>query len=330
MNYKLLGKSGLRVSELALGTMTFGEDWGWGANMDESRKMFDAFAEAGGNFIDTADGYTNGTSEKLVGEFMASDRERFVLATKYSFCGKPGDPNAGGNHRKHMTPKTTVVWDCAAGSGQATLDLAERFDHVIASDASGDPIASAKAHPKIEYHVSTAEQSGLPDASVSLITVAQALHWFDLERFFTEAKRVLEPGGVLAVWAYGINQVEGEAVNQLVQEYYSSTVRPYWPPERKLVEDGYRSIPFPFDELPAPSFRMEAQWTMEQLIGYFSTWSATTRYIKATGKNPLEQLTADLARAWGDTALPRLIVWPLSLRVGHKQAQLHLNGHHFD
>jgi aryl-alcohol dehydrogenase-like predicted oxidoreductase len=102
MNYKLLGKSGLRVSELALGTMTFGEDWGWGANMDESRKMFDAFAEAGGNFIDTADGYTNGTSEKLVGEFMASDRERFVLATKYSFCGKPGDPNAGGNHRKHM------------------------------------------------------------------------------------------------------------------------------------------------------------------------------------------------------------------------------------
>lgn len=217
-----------------------------------------------------------------------------------------------------MTPKTTVVWDCAAGSGQATLDLAERFDHVIASDASGDPIASAKAHPKIEYRVSTAEQSGLPDASVSLITVAQALHWFDLERFFTEAKRVLEPGGVLAVWAYGINQVEGEAVNQFVQEYYSSTVGPYWPPERTLVEDGYRSIPFPFDELPAPSFRMEAQWTMEQLIGYFSTWSATTRYIKATGKNPLEQLTADLARAWGDTASPRLTVWPLSLRVGRK------------
>jgi aryl-alcohol dehydrogenase-like predicted oxidoreductase len=102
MNYKLLGKSGLRVSELSLGTMTFGEDWGWGANKDESRKMFDAFATAGGNFIDTADGYTNGTSEKLVGEFAASDRERFVIASKYSFNSKPGDPNAGGNHRKHM------------------------------------------------------------------------------------------------------------------------------------------------------------------------------------------------------------------------------------
>jgi aryl-alcohol dehydrogenase-like predicted oxidoreductase len=102
MNYKLLGKSGLRVSELSLGTMTFGEDWGWGANKDESRKMFDAFTTAGGNFIDTADGYTNGTSEKMVGEFAAADRERFVIASKYSFNSRPGDPNAGGNHRKHM------------------------------------------------------------------------------------------------------------------------------------------------------------------------------------------------------------------------------------
>jgi aryl-alcohol dehydrogenase-like predicted oxidoreductase len=102
MNYRLLGKSGLRVSELCLGTMTFGEDWGWGANKDESRKMWDAFAAAGGNFIDTADGYTSGTSEKMVGEFAASERERFVIASKYSFNGRPGDPNAGGNHRKHM------------------------------------------------------------------------------------------------------------------------------------------------------------------------------------------------------------------------------------
>ena len=104
MNYKLLGKSGLRVSELCLGTMTFGEEWGWGANKDESRKMFDAFAAAGGNFLDTADGYTDGTSEKMVGDFVNADRERFVIATKFSFNAfKPGDPNGGGNHRKHMT-----------------------------------------------------------------------------------------------------------------------------------------------------------------------------------------------------------------------------------
>jgi aryl-alcohol dehydrogenase-like predicted oxidoreductase len=102
MKYKLLGKSGLRVSELCLGTMTFGEEWGWGAHKDESRKMFDMFANAGGNFVDTADLYTNGTSEKMVGEFTKSDRGHFIIATKYSFNGKPGDPNAGGNHRKHM------------------------------------------------------------------------------------------------------------------------------------------------------------------------------------------------------------------------------------
>ena len=102
MNYRLLGKSGLRVSELCLGTMTFGEDWGWGSPKEESRHIFDAFAAGGGNFLDTADGYTQGTSEKLVGEFIASDRQRWVVATKYSFNGRPGDPNAGGNHRKHM------------------------------------------------------------------------------------------------------------------------------------------------------------------------------------------------------------------------------------
>lgn len=102
MRYKLLGRSGLRVSELCLGTMTFGEDWGWGAPQEESRRMFDAFAEAGGNFLDTADGYTNGTSERMVGEFIASDRNHWVVATKYSFNQKQGDPNAGGNHRKNM------------------------------------------------------------------------------------------------------------------------------------------------------------------------------------------------------------------------------------
>jgi aryl-alcohol dehydrogenase-like predicted oxidoreductase len=108
MNYQLLGKSGLRVSELCLGTMTFGEEWGWGANRDESRAIFDAFAAVGGNFLDTADGYTLGTSEKMVGEFVKSDRERFVIGTKYSFNrmigdeDKPADPNAGGNHRKRM------------------------------------------------------------------------------------------------------------------------------------------------------------------------------------------------------------------------------------
>ena len=113
MNYQLLGRTGLRVSDLSLGTMTFGEEWGWGASKEESRRMFDAYAELGGNFIDTANGYTDGTSECYVGEFVKEERSRFVVATKYTFSSKPGDPNSGGNDPT-MTAVTgvyTTMWN---------------------------------------------------------------------------------------------------------------------------------------------------------------------------------------------------------------------------
>ena len=217
-----------------------------------------------------------------------------------------------------LVPKNATVWDCAAGNGQATLDLAARLDRVIATDASREQIAAAPLRPNVEYRVAPAEHSGLADASVSLVTVAQALHWFDLPRFYEEVKRVMQPNGLLAVWAYGINQVEGGAVDALVQDYYSNVVGPYWPPERKLVEKGYRNIVFPFAELTAPSFRMETQWTLDQLLGYFSTWSATTRFITARGFSPLESLATEMAKVWGDQNSPRLVVWPLTLRLGRK------------
>lgn len=229
---------------------------------------------------------------------------------------RPRYPAALFDHLAMLVPRESAVWDCAAGNGQATFDLAARFDRVIGTDASREQIASATAHPNIEYRVASAEQSGLRDKSVALVTVAQALHWFDFDRFYAEAKRVLTVNGVIAVWAYGINSVEGDAANQIVQEFYAKTVGPFWPPERRLVEEGYRAIPFPFAEITTPAFRMEARWTLEQLLGYFSTWSATNRYIKHTGRNPLEPLATDLKRVWGDTSVPRLILWPLSIRVG--------------
>jgi ubiquinone/menaquinone biosynthesis C-methylase UbiE len=217
-----------------------------------------------------------------------------------------------------LAARDGLVWDCAAGSGQATLDLARRFDRVIATDASGEQIAAAAPHPRVEYRVAPAEASGLPAASVALVTVAQALHWFDLERFYAEARRVLRPDGVLAVWAYGINEVEGEAVNALVQDFYANVVGPYWPPERRLVEEGYRTVPFPWAELAPPPFRMEARWTLPQLLGYFGTWSATNRYAQATGRDPLPPLAEALRGVWGAADLPRLVAWPLALRAGRK------------
>ena len=231
---------------------------------------------------------------------------------------RPHYPLALFDYLATLVSRDSLVWDCACGNGQATVDLANLFGRVVATDASKEQLASAKPHPKVEFRVAPAEQSGLPHESVALITVAQALHWFDLERFYGEAKRVLRPNGVLAAWAYGINEVEGDAVNELVQDYYSNTVGPYWPPERKLVEEGYRTIPFPFAEITPPTFHMETRWPLEQLLGYFSTWSATNLCAKATGRNPVEPLSAKLSRVWGDANSPRLIVWPLSLRVGRK------------
>src|SRR5262249_47271212 len=145
-----------------------------------------------------------------------------------------------------------------------------------------------------------AEQSGLEDESIGLLTVAQALHWFNFERFFAEANRVLKPGAALAVWVYATNQIEGEEVNAIVQDYYSNVVGPYWPPERKMTETGYSTIRLPFSEItPLTVFRMEMRWTLNQLMGYFGTWSATNRFIKARRSNPLEPLRTSLMKFWG-------------------------------
>jgi len=231
---------------------------------------------------------------------------------------RPSYPAALFNYLATLVPRPAVVWDCACGSGQAAVDLAKHFGQVIATDASPEQIASAAPHSRIEYRVALAEQSGLADQSIGLVTVAQALHWFDFPRFYAEVKRVLAPDGVIAVWGYGFHTVEGGPVNSIVQRYYSETVGPYWPPERKLIEDGYRTVAFPFGEITPPAFQMEVCWTLEELLGYLSTWSATNRYIKATGRNPLEPLAEELKTVWGEDNRSRQVCWTLPLRIGRQ------------
>lgn len=215
-----------------------------------------------------------------------------------------------------VSPGTALAWDCAAGSGQASLDLARHFRRVVASDASAAQIAAAPPHPGVEYRVAPAEHSGLGDSTVDLITVAQALHWFDLERFYAEARRVLAPDGILAAWTYGVLHVAGEEIDRAVQVFYSDTVGPYWPPERRLVESGYRSLPFPFTELKPPPFIMESEWNLAQLLGYFRSWSATGRYIAVRDHDPVTELERELTPLWGDPATRRRITWLLSIRAG--------------
>ncbi len=153
-----------------------------------------------------------------------------------------------------------------------------------------------------------------PD-SIDLVTVAQALHWFRLPAFYTEAKRVLKPGGALAVWNYTLLHITPE-IDAIVNRFYEEIVGPFWPPERRLVERGYEDLPFPFEEFKAPEFRMAARWTLDQLLGYLRTWSATRRFIEAKREDPLALIAAELREVWGPPEHPRQVFWPLTIRVG--------------
>jgi SAM-dependent methyltransferase len=219
-----------------------------------------------------------------------------------------------------LAPGHGLAWDCAAGSGQASLGLAAHFDRVVATDASAQQIAAARPHARIDYRVAPAESSGLAAASADLITVAQALHWFDLDRFYAEARRVLQPDGVIAVWTYGVLLLDDPRLDARVQAFYRDTVGPYWPPERHHVETGYRALPFPFPEITPPPLEMETRWTLPQLLGYLGSWSATARYAAARGSDPVAALAAELAPLWGEAEQARAMAWPLSLRVGRKPA----------
>jgi SAM-dependent methyltransferase len=205
-----------------------------------------------------------------------------------------------------------LAWDCATGNGQAAAELAEVFERVIATDASEKQIANAEPHERVEYWVATAEASGLESQSVDLVTVAQALHWFDQAKFDTEVRRVLKPGGVVAAWAYKLATIS-PTIDAIVNHYYSEVVGPYWPVERVLVEK-FEELPFGFDQISLAPFEMTAEWNAEQLLGYLGTWSATQRFVAAEKRDPLEEVEEELRRVWGEESRP--VVWPLTVKVG--------------
>lgn len=216
-----------------------------------------------------------------------------------------------------LCPQHDEAWDCGTGNGQAAVGLADHFRHVTATDASAQQIGQAELNPNVSYRVATEQQSGLADSSVDLVTVAQALHWFDTAAFFAEVQRVLKPQGVIAVWCYNLSQL-GEPFDAVIHRYYAETVGPYWPPERVLVEQGYRTIPFPFAELPVPVAAMQQELTLDGLLNYLGTWSATNRFEQAQGFSPLRPLEKELIPLWGDREAPRMVTWPLAIRVGRK------------
>jgi len=215
-----------------------------------------------------------------------------------------------------LVPERRLAWDCATGSGQAAIELASFFERVVATDGSPEQIENAKPRPNIIYRVALAEQSGLERGSVDLITVATAIHWLNLEKFYAEVRRVARKKAVLATFSYYHAQVDS-AIERILHHFARQVLSEYWPHERQLSTTLYQDLPFPFLEFKAPLFEARAQWNFDQLLGYINTWSATQMATTALGKSPIEGIRAELTQAWGDPSKKFLFRWPLFFRIGH-------------
>ncbi|MEO6800119.1 MAG: class I SAM-dependent methyltransferase [Rhodanobacter sp.] len=208
-----------------------------------------------------------------------------------------------------------LAWDAGCGNGQGSMGLASHFARVVATDPSATQIAAATRDARIDYRVEPAECSSLDERSVDLISVSQALHWFELDRFYAEVRRVARPGALLAVSAYGNCSVD-RAVDAVERELYTDTLGQDWPPERELVDSGYRDLAFPFLRVDCPSFAMQADWNLAQFRAYLGSWSATRRHLKRTGTDPVAAARSALAEAWGDPGQVRRVRWPFLTVVG--------------
>ena len=238
---------------------------------------------------------------------------------------RPRYPESLFEELSRLPVQRRLAWDCGTGSGQAAVGLAKRFDRVVATEPSGKQLAEAERGARIHYARATAERAPLRDRCVDLVTAAQALHWFDTNAFFREARRVLVSGGVVAVWCYGLMRLEGAldplaGLDAIVRRFHDEQVAKYWPPERQLVETGYRTIEFPFDERGpprlGPDLALEQELSLAELAGYVRTWSATQRCAAAIGRDPVLELERELAPGWGELASRRKVRWPLSFRIG--------------
>jgi SAM-dependent methyltransferase len=236
------------------------------------------------------------------------------LAGHYAIF-RPSYPDELFDWLASIAPQRGLAWDCGAGSGQATVALASRFERVLGTDISAAQLSSAPAHPNIEYRVTPAETSGLPDHSADLVTVAQALHWFDLPAFYAEVRRVLKPHGVIAAWGYNRFLIEQPELQRIIDHFYVETIGPYWPAERVHVENEYRHLPFPFSRIHTPRFSLTKEWPSEHLMGYLRSWSAVGRFQAANGFNPVNALEKEISLYWQE-GKSFWIEWPLFLHVG--------------
>jgi SAM-dependent methyltransferase len=249
----------------------------------------------------------------MTSSFKDNFSKQSDLYVKY----RPHYPESLYEYLQTLTSEHTLVWDCGTGNGQAALGIANYYDKVIATDPSETQIKNAFACRNVIYSVSPAEYSGLENNSVDLITIANALHWFDFELFNKEATRVLKPQGVIAAWGYG-NPSHAPELDKIITYFHDEVIGPYWLPENRLVEKNYSTVPFPFAEIRTPAFKIEKSLSFNDLIGLFGTWSAVQRYKDKTGKDPVIQIEEELKKAWKDLSGEKIFTWRLVLKVGRK------------
>lgn len=214
-----------------------------------------------------------------------------------------------------ITPAHDLVWDAGTGNGQAAVALAERYNAVVATDPSAEQIKHAAAHERVAYRVEPAETPTLATGAADLVTVANAMHWFMLDRFYDEVRRVLKPGGIIAAWAYAVPAIS-PAVDKIIRHLHDVTLDSFWVYENRLVEQEYRTIPFPFEEISAPSFVSTRQFMLDDVISYLDTWSATQKYMAANGVSPTAPLWEELAAVWGNASDAKRVMWKLVMKVG--------------
>lgn len=242
--------------------------------------------------------------------------DHFGTVSRGYAASRPTYPSALFSWLADVSVDRSCAWDVATGNGQAAVDLAAHFEFVVGSDASSAQLENAGRRPNVRYVRSRAERSGLANGCASVVTIAQAFHWFDIDAFNAEVRRVLRPGGVVAAWTYGVLSADSDELSSLIADFHHDVIGPYWPPERAHVDDGYASLDFPFTRLEVPKFTMEADWTLDQLLDYFSSWSATVRYKQALNADPIDVIVDDLALHWGDHERTRTLAWPLTVLAG--------------
>ena len=213
-----------------------------------------------------------------------------------------------------VAPAREVAWDCGCGSGQATVALAEEFARVIATDPAAAQLAHAPKLDTVEWRATTAEESGLESASVDAVVIAQALHWFDLDRFWPEVRRVVRPGGMVMALSYAWQATGDLELDALLMRFAREIVGEHWPPERSHVETGYAGLSFPFERLLAPAAAMCAMWDAGRELGYLRSWSATRHAREALGHDPVSLIEEELRARWGEG--PREVTWPLTVLAG--------------